>query len=100
MLLKVRSGGILLIIALWLAVKLVEHVGDLNRSKRHVSIFAEGESNRDLKIYEDSPALYWCSSGLLQQSCPTRELWKRIGEAGLNLQLMATSSKYSQTQLP
>jgi hypothetical protein len=41
MLFKIFPGGILLIIALWLAVKLVEHVGDLKRSERHVRMPVE-----------------------------------------------------------
>jgi hypothetical protein len=41
----------LLIIAGWLAVKLVEHVGDLKRSERHVSMTAD--YHRDRRRYDD-----------------------------------------------
>lgn len=34
----ISEGDELLIIAFWLAMKLVEHIGDLKRSERHVSI--------------------------------------------------------------
>ncbi len=37
MLLCIYEGDKLLIIAFWLAMKLVEHIRDLKRSERHVS---------------------------------------------------------------
>lgn len=92
MLLRICAGNELLIIAVWLAVKLVEHVGDLKRSERHVSVFVSMnyDEYRDIGRYEKAQCRVGVLVDLLIQSRALmrereQERWAQNARGGVKL---------------